>query len=70
VAVNHQWVLLACVFIDKAAKDSRNAMNEASLPPLDTPEEEDNYITVKYSFGERLKHWTSGSIDDNMLTLV
>ena len=45
-------------------------MNEASLPPLDTPEEEDNYITVKYSFGERLKHWTSGSIDDNMLTLV
>jgi len=65
VAVNHQWV-----FIDEAAKHSRNAMNEASLPPLDAPEEEDNYITAKYSFGDRLKYWTGGAIDDNMMALV
>ena len=65
VAVNHQWV-----FIDEAAKHSRNAMNEASLPPLDAPEEEDTYITAKYSFGDRLKHWTGGAIDDNMMASV
>ena len=39
----------------------------SSLPPEEAPDEDDNYVTDKYSFADRVKYWYGGSIDDTHL---